>query len=209
LALGDYLILLRDQGPDEDSSVLVLSASRGLNPRNWMPAGSRILETASGYTIEHQARGERLDIYIDQVHWEMQALSELEGELTKMGAEREFSDLVATHLNRVSESLTLISREARTPAGPVDLLCVEDTGCPVVIEVKRQRITPADCWQCLRYLHSVHAMAEWRERPPPRGIMLAPVLAKKAKEVIDTHPQLSFVRLSYADLRYGAAGKTG
>ena len=200
LSLGDYLLLLRDPRDGGDGSCLVYSTTKGLGARNWMPAGSNVTKTAGGFVVEHYARGERLDIYIDEVHQEFIASPLLEGELTKMGAEREFSDLLAQRLHLLGPGLKLIGREARTPAGPVDLLCV-DNGCPVAVEVKRRRVVPADAWQLRRYLHSLAQMPEWQNAPAPRGLLVAPVLAKKAKELLDGDEHMDFVRVTYDTLR--------
>jgi endonuclease len=199
LSLGDYLLMLRDPRMGGDGSCLVYSTSKGLGARNWMPPGSTLIENEQGFIIEHRPRGEKLEIYIEQIHWQGDALPSLEGELVKMGAEREFSDLLSLRLHMLGGGLELIGREERTPAGPIDLLLLEDER-PVAVEVKRQRVTPADAWQLRRYLHAITTMPEWDDAPPPRGILVAPVLAKKAKELIDGDEQLSFVRVTYPDL---------
>ena len=167
-----------------------------------MPAGSAIISRPGGFLVEHVARGETLEIFIDEIYCEQEGPAGFTGELRKMGAEREFSDLIAGHLDRLGPpgSLELIAREWRTPAGPVDLL-LRDTasGAPVVVEVKRNRISWGDAYQLRRYADALRSMPEW-EQHVPQGILVAPVLAKNAKPLIDADPDLRYVRLAYRDL---------
>jgi hypothetical protein len=202
LTLGDIMLCLREPALGGDGSALIICQQQGMLPRNWMPGGSVITKRPGGYIIEHAAKGEALEVFIDTIYNEHAQPAGTRGELHKMGAEREFSDLIAANLDRLGPRGTyeLVAREWRTTAGPVDLLLRETaTGCPVVVEVKRSRIGPADLYQLRRYTDALASMDEW-SCYEARGIMVAPVLSKNAKPLIDSDPVVRFVRLSYQDL---------
>jgi RecB family endonuclease NucS len=199
LGLGDVCILIRDYESGGDGSVLVMDLEKGLGPRNWMPAGSITESTAAGLRIEHPGRGELLEIFIATIWSEQGASCQLRGDLRKLGAEREFSDVLATRLEMLGQGLHLVGREARTSAGPVDLLLTDAQQQPILVEVKRRRVTLADCYQLRRYLHALAASDQWHDHTL-RGLLVGPVLAKNAKLLIDADEQLTFIRLSYHDL---------
>jgi endonuclease len=202
LGLGDICIMHRDPQLGGDGSVLLHDLTRGLNPRNWMPGGTVCEPQPWGYVFTHRS-GERLEVYVETVFSDSEHRAELRGELVKTGAEREFSNLIAENLHRLGDSLALVQREFRTPAGPMDLLCLDDSDeqRPVCVEVKRARVCLADCYQAHRYLHALDAMSDWSDAPAARALLVGPVLAKNAKALIDAHDRLAFVRLGYADLR--------
>lgn len=193
LELGDRLIVVKDDG------AVLIHATSGLQPKNWMPAGSDLVEEPGLIRVEFPRRDERLEIYLIQVHSDSDHVGELSGRLVKLGSEREFSDLLAVHLGRVEENLTLVGREYRTRVGPVDLMTVDADGCPVVIEVKRARAVGVEvAYQLLRYLHAVGQEERWEGRPA-RGILVAPGLSRPLTAALAEH-QLGFVRLSFEKL---------
>lgn len=204
LSLGDVAIVLREPSRGGDGSVLVLDPTKGMLPRNWMPGGSVITTRPGGYLVEHAAKGELLEIFVDRVYSEQSMEPEVLGELKKLGAEREFSDLLAENLHLFETpqtgKLTLVGREWRTPAGPVDLLAQCEDGNPLAIEAKRAKITLADAYQLTRYTDSLVKMPEW-ENCDVRGVLVAPTLANSAKEIIQERPDIRFVRASYKALK--------
>lgn len=207
LSLGDVVLLLRPQDEGGDGACLVFSSTRGVTARNWMPSGSRIARTDYGYDITHDARGERLQIFIERVYGEIGHVPALEGELTKLGAESEMADLLAAQLHVLGPRLVLVAREHATPAGPVDIWCAEMSSKieggvrPVLVETKRVRCTPSDVYQLRRYLDAVDRTPRWEHLAAhARGILAAPVLAKKARAHVDADPRITFVRVSYDQL---------
>lgn len=201
LSLSDLVILIRDVERGGDGSCLVFDMQKGIPPRNWMPAGSQMQRTNDGLIFTHPQRGERLEIFIEQIYFEQALVPELGSELLKLGAEREFTALIAQHLDKLGDNLALAGIEYRTSAGPVDLLCQQtDTGQAVAVEVKRRKIFPSAIWQMRRYLDALRHDPEFRQ-PPPRGIMVAPSIAKPAQELLRRDPDITFVRLSYQDLK--------
>lgn len=184
--------------------MLVLDPTKGMLPRNWMPGGSVITARPGGYLVEHVSKGEVLEIFIDRVYGEQSMEPKVLGELKKLGAEREFSDLLAQNLHLFETpqtgKLTLVGREWRTPAGPVDLLAQCEDGNPLAIEAKRQKVILPDAYQLVRYFDSLAKMPEWRGCDI-RGVLVAPSLANSAKEIIEERSDIRFVRASYKALK--------
>ena len=139
-----------------------------------------------------------LKIFLYEVYSETIQRGELTGEPVKTGAESEFSDRLAGHLDMIDPYLRLVSREASTPVGRIDLLCADENGQAVAIEVKRARVNVGDCYQLIRYLDALEESPEWRHTKA-RGILVAPVLAKTAKPLIDGE-RIRFCRLGYDDI---------
>lgn len=214
LTPGDVVVLWRDSRTGSgDDSLLVMSRHSGLPPKNWMSAGSEI--TAEEFTgrgenrrrsrlvLEHRGRGERLEIFFHEVTDEIVAPAIFEPKLVKLGAEREFADMLINNLHVIDEGLEPIGREVRTEAGPIDILAREiETKRPVVIETKRspQGSGLADCYQLARYLDAVRKSKEFGRRRP-RGILVAPRFARPALEWLDEHPEITYMRLTYDRLR--------
>jgi hypothetical protein len=57
--------------------------------------------------------------------------------LQKDGVERDLQEALAATPEALGEPLTLVRREWQTEIGPVDLMCQDDTGEWVAVEVKR------------------------------------------------------------------------
>lgn len=199
LGLGDLVILVKDAASGGDGSVVVHGPLL-VTPRNWMPAGTEMLEEDDHLVFEHVARGERLEIWIEELYSRSQSPSELSGSLTKLGAEREFSDRLAMHPERIEPGLDIIEREYRTPAGPIDLLCRDRRRQLVAVEVKRRLADNSALRQLRFYLHHLEQMPEWRRRRP-RGILVAPHLRRPTQALLNEEPRISFVRLGFEDLR--------
>ena len=59
--------------------------------------------------------------------------------LDKDGVEAELQELIAARVEALRAGLKLVRREYPTDLGPVDLLCRDDEGRAVVVEIKRDR----------------------------------------------------------------------
>lgn len=67
-------------------------------------------------------------------------------------AERNLEDFVITQLDRIEAGLRLEGRQVSTPAGRLDLLCRDQHGNYVVVELKRMRGSDQVVGQILRYM---------------------------------------------------------
>jgi hypothetical protein len=67
-------------------------------------------------------------------------------------AERNLEDFVIAQLDRIEAGLRLEGRQVHTPAGRLDLLCRDQLGNYVVVELKRMRGSDQVIGQILRYM---------------------------------------------------------
>jgi RecB family endonuclease NucS len=201
LSAGDVVLLLRHPG---DGSALLFDRAKGVQPRNWMPAGSVLVETLdrgrrSGQMVLEHPRGEKLEIFWHRIDQEIEAPGELGTELIKLGAEKEFSDLLAAKIDRVLPGLEAVAREYRTGVGPIDVLAWDPADRrPVVIEVKRRQITVSTAYQARRYVEALKKEGTYRKKA--EVILVAPSIARGASEWIEAERGMRFHRLAFEDL---------
>ena len=174
LSVGDVVMIIRDYKSGGDGSVVLLSAASGVLPRNWMPAGSTHEKVLGGYRFVHEKKQEILEVYIDKIYFELHAPGDIDTHLEKIGAEKEFADLLAADLDLIEPGLELIGREVPTLVGPIDILAWDSFKRPVIIEVKRRKANGgADLYQWKRYWDAIHSDPAWG-RKKPRGFIVAP-----------------------------------
>lgn len=120
-----------------DGSVLVHADGGSYKPLNWMsPPCSTTFDT-NRWEVTNRA-GEKLVVDIAEViHDSEHALGEDPG-LVKDGVEAHLQALLADRPHVFGEGWTLVRREYPTAIGPVDLLCRDESGRHVAIEVKRR-----------------------------------------------------------------------
>lgn len=201
LSLGDAVLIIRDPEDGGDGSIVIYSAAAGVLPRNWMPAGSEIEWHPGGLTAEHHKRGEKLEIYIDKVHFQQQAPDQLDPHLEKVGKEKDLADLLADNLELLGEEgLSLVGREVRSSAGPMDILAFDATNRPVIVEVKRRRSSVQDLWQWYRYEKAVRRDPQFG-RKHPRGIIVAPSATRALLDALKEEPRVRLLRLTFEDAR--------
>ncbi|MGD0570805.1 MAG: endonuclease NucS domain-containing protein [Candidatus Sulfotelmatobacter sp.] len=84
-------------------------------------------------------------------------------------AERNLEDFVVQRLQEIEPGLRLVSRQLSTLAGRLDLLCMDASGCYVVVELKRMQGTDQVVGQILRYMGWVR---EFYHTEKVRGIII-------------------------------------
>src|SRR6266851_4565059 len=143
------LLILKDDG-----SVLVHDDAGGYKPLNWMTAPTFV-----------EDEGDRLaEVLSDVVHDMGESAA-----LQKDGVERHLQEELAAAPGALGEELTLVKREWPTEVGPVDLMCRDEDGAWVAVEIKRLGTIEA-VEQLTRYLGFI------REDPAKaacRGILAA------------------------------------
>ena len=122
-----------------DGSVLVHADSGGYKPLNWMTPPT-VIEDGDGMIVVRKRAGrseDRLEIRV------LELLAEVEHELgedaglEKDGVERHLQEALAALPSAVEPGLRLVRREWPTDIGPVDLMCRDDGGGWVAVEIKR------------------------------------------------------------------------
>ncbi|HUJ04552.1 MAG TPA: endonuclease NucS [Streptosporangiaceae bacterium] len=120
-----------------DGSVLVHSDGGSYKPLNWMSPPCRLAESESQWVVTGKS-GETLTVQIHEIVSDSSfALGEDPG-LVKDGVESHLQELLAAQLHVLGEGWRLVRREYPTPIGPVDLMCRDELGVSVAIEVKRR-----------------------------------------------------------------------
>lgn len=124
-----------------DGSVSIHADDRAYKPLNWMSPPCFTTETNDTdkkiITVENKAR-ERLVITVSQVfHNSVHELGVDPG-LVKDGVEAHLQELLAEHVETFGKDWQLVRREYPTAIGPVDLLCKDENGKNVAVEIKRR-----------------------------------------------------------------------
>jgi endonuclease len=120
-----------------DGSVLVHSDGGSYKPLNWMSPPCRLTEEPGRWLVTNKA-GETLAITITEVISDTSVDLGVDPGLTKDGVEAHLQELLAAQLGLLGEGWRLVRREYPTPIGPVDLMCRDEAGHSVAVEIKRR-----------------------------------------------------------------------
>ena len=124
-----------------DGSVSIHADDRAYKPLNWMSPPcftTEISETDKKIiTVENKA-GERLVITVSQVIHNSTHELGVDPGLVKDGVEAHLQVLLAEHVETFGKNWQLVRREYPTAIGPVDLLCKDESGKTVAVEIKRR-----------------------------------------------------------------------
>jgi len=122
-----------------DGSVLVHADAGGYKPLNWMTPPTVVEEDAETIVVRKRAgRSEdRLEIRVLEVLSEATHEMGEPAALEKDGVERDLQELLAATPQALGEPLRLERREWPTDVGPVDLMCRDEDGGWVAVEIKR------------------------------------------------------------------------
>ena len=166
-----------------DGSVLVHADAGGYKPLNWMTPPTAVDESPDALIVR-KVKGrseERLEIRLHEV---LRDVSHDMGEaasLEKDGVERDLQEAIAAAPEALGEPLRLVRREWPTDIGPVDLMCRDDEGGWVAVEVKRVGTIDA-VEQLGRYLERIRCDTS---RSACRGLLAAQVVKPQAATLGD------------------------
>ena len=132
LPLATRLIMIK-----ADGSVAIHSDSGSYKPLNWMSPPCRVTESATQWVVTGKS-GETLTIAIDEIISDSSCELGIDPGLIKDGVESHLQELLATQLDLLGTGWRLVRREFPTAIGPVDLMCRDNAGVSVAIEVKRR-----------------------------------------------------------------------
>jgi endonuclease len=161
-----------------DGSVLVHADAGGYKPLNWMTPPTVVEEQGETLVVRKRAgkTEDRLEIRL------LEVLSDVEHEmgeaarLEKDGVEAHLQELLAARPQVIDDGLSLVRREWPTDIGPVDLMCRDEDGGWVAVEVKRVATIEA-VEQLTRYLGFIRGDPA---RAGCRGILAAQVVKPQA-----------------------------
>jgi hypothetical protein len=132
LPMAQRLLLVK-----ADGSVSVHSDDRAYKPLNWMSPPCWLIDDGDVWTVQNKA-GEKLVITMEQVLHDTSHELGAEPGLVKDGVEAHLQELLAEHITTLGDGWSLVRREYPTAIGPVDILCRDDLGATVAVEIKRR-----------------------------------------------------------------------
>jgi RecB family endonuclease NucS len=178
-----------------DGSVLVHSDGGSYKPLNWMSPPCRLEESDDVWRVVNKA-GEELRITIEQIVSDTSYELGLDPGLTKDGVEAHLQRLLADQPHVLGTGWRLVRREFPTAIGPVDLMCRDEAGASVAVEVKRRgEIDGVE--QLTRYLELLNRDPRLA---PVRGVFAAQQIKPQAK-VLATDRGIRCVVLDYDTMR--------
>ena len=188
-----------------DGSVLVHSDGGSYKPLNWMSPPCAMAEVAptpeeaaDGVTrvwvVQHVKSEDRLRVCLHEVLHDSQHDLGLDPGLVKDGVERHLQELLADRCTVLGDGWSLVRREYPTDIGPVDLLCRDDQGQYVAVEIKRRG-----------EIDGLEQLARYLERLRPalgavRGVLAAQAFTQQARTLAAARG-INCVPLDYDALR--------
>jgi RecB family endonuclease NucS len=175
-----------------DGSVLVHADAGGYKPLNWMTPPTVIEEDGERIVVRKRAgrTEDRLEIRVLEVLSDVAHEMGEAAALEKDGVERDLQEALAAGPEALEAGLRLVRREWPTDLGPVDLMCRDEDGGWVAVEVKRVATIEA-VEQLCRYLDRIRvdtAKAGCRgvlaaQRLRPQAVTLAEARGIRCVEV--------------------------
>ncbi|WP_313716951.1 endonuclease NucS [Arsenicicoccus bolidensis] len=202
LPLATRLLMIKGDG-----SVLVHSDGGSYKPLNWMTPPCALAEiqpdeteAADGATavwvVRNAKSGDALRIVIHEVLHDSSHDLGVDPGLVKDGVEAHLQTLLAEHIHTLGDGYSLVRREYMTAIGPVDILCKDEGGGHVAVEIKRRgEIDGVE--QLTRYLELLNrdpALA------PVTGVFAAQLIKPQAR-TLATDRGIRCVTLDYDDLK--------
>src|SRR5262249_25953744 len=120
-----------------DGSVLVHDDAGGYKPLNWMTAPTHVEQDGETLTVRKLKTEDVLQIRLAEVLSDVTHDMGESAALQKDGVERDLQEELAAAPAALGEELTLVRREWATEVGPVDLMCRDENGDWVAVEIKR------------------------------------------------------------------------
>jgi endonuclease len=164
-----------------DGCVAIHADVGAYKPVNWMNAPN-VLREEPGRWVVTNPKGEQLTIELEEVLEDVRYELDTERGLTLDGVEKELQELLAAHPHHLEEGLTCVQREFRTDLGPVDLLCRDEHGGAVAVEVKR-----------IGEIDGVEQLTRYLERMqrdpllyPVRGLFAATIVKPQARVLAES-----------------------
>ena len=162
-----------------DGSFLVHDDAGGFRPLNWMTPPT-VVEEADGVIIVRKRAGmaeDRLEIRLAEVVSDVTHDMGESAALQKDGVERHLQEELAARPEALVDGLRLVRREWPTDIGPVDLMCRDEDGAWVAVEIKRVATIDA-VEQLTRYLERI-------ELDGCRGVLAAQAIKPQARTLAE------------------------
>lgn len=190
LPMANRLLLVK-----ADGSVSIHSDDRAYKPLNWMSPPCWLIDDGDIWTVQNKT-GEKLVISIGEVLHDSAHELGAEPGLVKDGVEAHLQELLAEHITTLGEGWSLVRREYPTAIGPVDILCRDESGAAIAVEIKRRgEIDGVE--QLTRYLELLNRDPLLA---PVRGVYAAQLIRPQARTLAEDRG-IRCVTLDYDKLR--------
>jgi RecB family endonuclease NucS len=162
-----------------DGSVLVHDDAGGYKPLNWMTPPSVVEEQDDRIVVRKRAgkSEDRLEIRLTELLSDVTHDMGESAALQKDGVERHLQEELAAQPSALGQDLQLVRREWPTDIGPVDLMCRDEKGDWVAVEIKRIGTIDA-VEQLTRYLERI-------EIEGCRGVLAAQSIKPQARTLAE------------------------
>ncbi|MCA1835929.1 MAG: endonuclease NucS [Actinobacteria bacterium] len=172
LPMATRLLMIKGDG------TILIHADGGSKALNWMSPPCTFNEQPDRWTVTNKA-GEMLTITIEAIVSDSSYDLGVDPGLQKDGVEAHLQALLAEHAQVLGEGWSLIRREYPTDIGPVDLLCRDESGHTVAVEIKRRgEIDGVE--QLTRYLERLDRDPLLR---PVRGVLTSTTPSLTASDI--------------------------
>jgi hypothetical protein len=162
----------------DDGSFLVHDDAGGYKPLNWMTPPTVVEEDGDVIVVRKRAgkTEDRLEVRVLKVLSDVTHALDATP-LEKDGVERHLQEELAAQPEALGEPLRLVRREWPTDIGPVDLMCRDEEGRWVAVEIKRVGTIDA-VEQLGRYLERI-------ELDSCRGVLAAQMIKPQARTLAE------------------------
>jgi endonuclease len=179
-----------------DGSVLVHDDAGGYKPLNWMSGATYFQQEGDTLVVRKPKTDDVLEIRLAEILSDVSHDMGESAALQKDGVERDLQLELAAAPEALGEELTLVKREWQTEIGPVDLMCRDEVGEWVAVEIKRVATIEA-VEQLTRYLGFIR---EDSAKSGCRGILAAQRLKPQAVTLAESR-EIRCVEVDLALLR--------
>jgi endonuclease len=159
-----------------DGSFLVHDDAGGFRPLNWMTPPTVIDESPDAIVVRKRKGEDRLEIRIVETLSDVTYDMGESAALQKDGVERHLQEELAAQPHALEPGLRLVRREWPTDIGPVDLMCRDEDGDSVAVEIKRTGTIEA-VEQLCRYLERIDGDC--------RGMLAAQTIKPQARTLAE------------------------
>jgi RecB family endonuclease NucS len=159
-----------------DGSVSIHADDRAYKPLNWMSPPCTLHEGEDRWRVVNKA-AEELVITIEEILHDSSYELGVDPGLVKDGVEAHLQELLAAQVAVLGTGWRLVRREFPTAIGPVDLMCRDEDGASVAVEIKR-KATIDGVEQLTRYLDLLNRDPLLA---PVGGILAAQTIAPQAR----------------------------
>ena len=182
-----------------DGCVAIHADGGAYKPLNWMNAPNLLQESGEGSELTWIVTNDKSEKLTIQLHEVLSDSSHEMGSdpgLEKDGVEAHLQELLAANVEQISAGMVLVRREYPTNIGPVDLLCRDQNGQAVAVEIKRRgEIDGVE--QPSRYLEFLNRDSNLK---PVTGIYAAQEIKPQAR-VLAEDRGIECLILDYDELR--------